>query len=112
MENPFIDKIRQIILDHLDDEKFGVNELASEIGLSKSQIFRKIKSFSNKSVNQFIKEIRLQEAAKLILISDLHASEISYKVGFSSPSYFNKCFSKYYGIPLVSIKKNTKMIHR
>jgi AraC-like DNA-binding protein len=55
MENPFIDKIRQIILDHLDDEKFGVSELASEIGLSKSQTFRKVKYLSNKSVNQIIK---------------------------------------------------------
>jgi len=98
MEIAFIDKVRQIILDHLDDEKFGVNELASEIGLSKSQTFRKVKSHSNRSVNQFIKETRLEEAAKLILNSNLTASEISYNVGFSSPSYFNKCFSKYFGV--------------
>ena len=96
--DPFLDKIKLIILDHLDDDKFGVNELASEIGLSKSQIFRKVKSLSNKSVNQFINETRLEEAAKLILNSNLTASEISYKVGFSSPSYFNKCFSKYFGV--------------
>ncbi len=62
MGNHFIDKVRQIILDHLDDEKFGVSELSSKIGLSKSQTFRKIKSLSNKSVTQFIKETRLQEA--------------------------------------------------
>ncbi len=98
MENPFILKIKQIILDHLDDEKFGVNELASKIGMSKSQTFRKVKSLTNKSINQFIKETRLKEAAKLILNTDLHASEISYKTGFSSPSYFNKCFRKYYGL--------------
>jgi len=98
MDNSFLDKIRQIILNHLDDEKFDVSQLASEIGFSKSQIFRKVKSLTNRSVNQFIKETRLQEAVKLILNSDLHVAEISYKVGFSSPSYFNKCFSKYYGI--------------
>ena len=98
MEDPFIDKVKQIILDHLDDEKFGVSQLASEIGWSRSHTFKKVKSVTGISVNQFIKEARLQEAAKLILNSNLTASEISYKVGFSSPSYFNKCFSKYYGL--------------
>ena len=98
MENTLIDKVRQIILDHLDDAKFDVNRLASEMGWSRSHTFRKVRSISGISANQFIKEIRLQEAAKLISNSNLNASEISYKVGFSSPSYFNKCFSKYYGV--------------
>ncbi len=98
METTFKDKIRQIILDHLDDEKFDVNQLASEIGWSRSHTFRKVRSLTGISANQFIKETRLQEAAKLILNSNLNASEISYKVGFSSPSYFSKCFSKYYGV--------------
>jgi len=110
MKNPFIDKIRQIILDHLDDEKFVVNQLVSEIGLSKSQVFKKVKSLSNKSISQFIKETRLQEAAKLILNTNLNASEISYKVGFSCPSYFNKCFSKYYGITPGEFKQNQQVI--
>ena len=91
MENPFIDKVRQIILDHLDDEKFDVNRLATALGWSRSHTFRKVKSITGVSANQFIKETRLQEAARLLLHSDLNASEISYKVGFSSPSYFNKC---------------------
>jgi len=108
MEDSFIVKIKQIVLDHLDDEKFGVKDLSSKIGLSKSQVFRKVKSLTNKSINQLIKETRLEEAAKLILESDLHASEISYKVGFSSPSYFNKCFSKYYGITPGEYKEKYK----
>ncbi len=108
MEDSFIDKIKQIILDHLDDERFGVKELSSKIGLSISQAFRKVKSLTNKSINQLIKETRLEEAAKLILESDLQASEISYKVGFSSPSYFNKCFSKYYGITPGGFKEKYK----
>ena len=110
MENPFIDKVRQIVLDHLDDEKFGVNQLASEIGLSKSQTFRKIKSITGRSVSSLIKEIRLQEAAKLILNTDLNASEISYKTGFNSPSYFNKCFSKYYRVTPGEYKEKNKDI--
>ena len=108
MEDSFIDKIKQIVLDHLDDEKFGVKELSSKIGLSKSQAFRKVKSLTNKSITQLINETRLEEAAKLILASDLHASEITYKVGFSSPSYFSKCFSKYYGITPGEYKEKYK----
>ena len=59
MEDSFIDKVKQIILDHLDDENFGVGELASEIGLSKTQTYRKVKSLSNISVILLIKEIRI-----------------------------------------------------
>lgn len=110
MENTFIDKLRQIILDHLDDESFGVSQLASEIGWSRSHTFKKVKSITGISANQFIKEIRLQEASRLILESDLNVSEISYKVGFSSPSYFNKCFSKYYGVTPGEYKENNEKI--
>ena len=110
MENTFIDKVRQIILDHLDDEKFDVNHLASEIGWSKSHTYRKVRSITGISANQFIKETRLQEAARLILNSDHNASEISYIVGFSSPSYFNKCFSKYYGVTPGEYKEKNEKI--
>ena len=110
MENTLIDKIRQIILDHLDDEKFDVNQLASEIGWSRSHTFRKVRSITGISANQFIKETRLQEAARLISNSNLNASEISYKVGFSSPSYFNKCFSKYYGVTPGEYKEKNEKI--
>ncbi len=110
MDTPFIDKVKQIILDHLDDEKFGVSKLASEIGWSRSHTFKKVKFVTGISVNQFIKETRLQEAAKLILNSNFTASEISYKVGFSSPSYFNKCFSKYYGITPGEYKEKPLLI--
>ena len=110
MENTLIDKIRQIILDHLDDEKFDVSHLASEIGWSKSHTSRKVKSITGISANQFIKETRLQEAARLILNSDHNAAEISYKVGFSSPSYFNKCFSKYYGVTPGEYKEKNEKI--
>jgi len=108
--NDFIDKFRQIILDHLDDEKFDVSQFASEIGWSKSHTFRKVRSITGISANQFIKEVRLQEAAKLILNSNLNVSEISYKVGFSSPSYFNKCFSKYYGVTPGEYKEKNEEI--
>ncbi len=98
MDKAFINKVKQTILKHLEDEKFGVNELASEIGLSKSQIWRKLKYSTGKTANEFIREVRLQEAVKLIQEDEYTASEIAYRVGFSSPSYFHKCFHDHFGI--------------
>ncbi len=98
MDNFFIDKVKEIILEHIKDENFGASELASEIGLSSSQLLRKIKASTGKTTSEFIREIRLNEASKLIRESDYTASEISYLVGFSSPAYFNKCFHDYFGV--------------
>ena len=111
MEKLFIEKIRQIILDHLDDDKFDVNKLASEMGWSNSHTYRKVRFITGISVNQYIKETRLKEAAKLILNSNDTISEISYKVGFSSPSYFNKCFSKFHGVTPGGYKEKNEKIH-
>lgn len=105
MAGAFINKIQQIVLTNIEDEKFGVSELASEMGLSRSQILRKIKLSTGKSANKFISEIRLNEAVKLIQKEELTASEIAYKVGFSSPSYFNKCFLDQFGVTPGEFKK-------
>ena len=94
----FIDQIQSIVQDNISNEKFGVGELASALGLSSSQTLRKVKAATGKSVNQYIREFRLEEAAKLIKSTDDTIAEIAYKVGFKSPSYFNKAFSKYFGI--------------
>lgn len=92
MDEAFIFQLKQIILDHLEDDQFGVSNLASIVGLSRSQLLRKVKKCTGISANQLINNIRLEEAAKRIKNTDDTVSEISYQVGFSSPSYFNKCF--------------------
>ena len=105
MTESFIDKVKKNILHHISNEKFGVTELASEMGLSRSQVLRKVKASAGKSVNQLIRETRLEEAIKLLRDENLTASEIAYKVGFSSPSYFNKCFLDQFGVPPGEYKK-------
>lgn len=97
MESSFIQKVHKIILENISDENFGVQELVNLIGLSNSQILRRVKAATGKSVNQLIREIRLQEALKLLKKEHQTISEIAYEVGFSSPSYFNKCFHDFYG---------------
>lgn len=107
MSENFTERVRHIICTKMQDEDFGVSKLASELGLSRSQTLRKIKSATGKSVNQLIRDIRLDEAMKLLGNEELTASEIAYQVGFSSPSYFNKCFLDRYGITPGEFKKNT-----
>ena len=104
MDKSFIDNLHEIVLNHIADENFGAGNLASLLGLSTSQTLRKVKAATGKSVNQYIREIKLTEAAKLIRETDLTSAEISYKVGFGSPSYFNKSFRKRYGITPGSYK--------
>ncbi len=98
MSNKFIEQVESIVMSNLADENFGAKNLAFLLGLSNSQTLRKIKASTGKSATQYIRELRLKEAAKLIKKTDLTFSEISYKTGFASPSYFNKTFLKYYGI--------------
>jgi len=97
MEKSFIDKVHNIVINNITNENFGVGKLASLIGLSTSQTLKKVRAITGKSVNQYIREIRLTEAAYLIKETDLTIAEIAYKVGFGSQSYFNKVFRKYYG---------------
>ena len=102
----FIKRLTAIVEANLNDEKFGVNELAEKTGLSRSQIHRKLKSICNKSVSQFIREIRLEKAKEFLKDETLTSSEIAYKVGFGSPSYFIKSFHDYFGYPPGEFSKN------
>ncbi len=96
---PIIKKLRQIVLDNLNNEQFGVQDLSDTYGLSRSQLHKKLKKQTGKSVSQFIREVRLEEAKKLLEQEDVTASEVAYQVGFSSATYFNTRFKDYFGYP-------------
>jgi TolB-like protein/AraC-like DNA-binding protein len=95
----FISRLREIVEANFHNEQFGVNELAAKTGLSRSYIHRRLKTISNKSVSQFIREVRLEKAKEFLEEGNLTVSEIAYKVGFGSPSYFIKSFHDYFGYP-------------
>ncbi|WP_452226834.1 helix-turn-helix domain-containing protein [Lacinutrix cladophorae] len=97
--NSFLAEAKSAVLDHISNEQFGVSELANEMNMSRSSLLRKIKKQTNLSASQFIREIRLQKASKMLQDTALTASEISFEVGFSNPSYFTKCYREYYGYP-------------
>jgi class 3 adenylate cyclase/TolB-like protein/Tfp pilus assembly protein PilF len=97
MKSDFLKKIDTVIEDHLSDEQFGVSALADEVNMSRSNLLRKVKHLTNLSVSQYIRNQRLAKALMLLRETDDTVSEISYNVGFSSTSYFIKCFHEQYG---------------
>lgn len=92
MEQEFIRKLDEAIQKNLSDEHFGVTELSREMGLSKSTLLRKLKMVTHKPGNRYIREVRLQRAMEMLQKNVAPVSEIAYKVGFNSPTYFNTRF--------------------
>ena len=105
MENDFLNKITTIIEENLSDERFGVSELANNIGMSRSNLLRKVKKLNGQSVSQFIRKVRLENAMEMLKENDQTVSEVSYEVGFGSTSYFIKCFHDQYGYPPGEVSK-------
>ena len=98
-QTEFLEKCIEIIHDHISNEQFGVSELAAKLGMSRSNLLRKIRKDGKVSASQFIRQVRLQKAMKMLSEESFNVSEISFKVGFGSTSYFIKCFREYYGYP-------------
>lgn len=94
-----MDRILMVIEDRIDDSTLSVDELSKEVGLSRSQLHRKIVALTGKSTSIFIRNIRLRMAHEMLKKHLGNISEISDRVGFSSPSYFNRCFKEMYGVP-------------
>jgi AraC-like DNA-binding protein len=101
----FIRKLTEIILANLGNGNFGAKEFAQESGMSSSGLNRRLRKIINKNINQFIREIRLNKALEMLQNEDVSASEVSYKVGFSNPTYFNTCFHEFFGYPPGEVKK-------
>ena len=105
IDHVFARKLTEIIHANLVNENFGVKELAHATGLSRFSLNRKLNLITGKTVNQFIREVRLQLAMEMLMQECMTASEVSFKVGFSSPAYFSTCFSEYFGYPPGEVKK-------
>ncbi len=97
-DEKFLKKTREIIEKQLSDPDFSVEELGREIALSRMQLFRKIKSLTDQSPSEYIRNLRLKRAAQLIKSDYGNLAEITYEVGFNHPSYFAKCFRELYGV--------------
>lgn len=93
----FLDRLMKVVEANYENEAFSVDQLGKEIGMSRSQLHRKLHALTNESSSQFIRSFRLQRALDLLKKNNASVSEVAYKVGFSSPNYFSTCFTEFYG---------------
>ena len=97
IEDKFVEKFRAIIQNNLGNSELSVETISKEMGISRAQLYRKIKTMTGISPNDIIREARLKRADRLLETTDKSISEIAYEVGFSSPSYFTKCYREFFG---------------
>ncbi len=97
IDKDFMTRFHKLIKEKMQDPDLNVESLGREMGLSRVQLYRKLKSLTNSSPNELLRRMRLERASALLAQGNLTVSEISYEVGFSSPSYFAKCYKEQYG---------------
>jgi signal transduction histidine kinase/ligand-binding sensor domain-containing protein/DNA-binding response OmpR family regulator len=106
----FLDKCISIVEGHLEDDNFSIKTLLNEMGMSHSNLFRKVKSVSGQSVNVFIRFIRLRKAAELFINTNYNVNETAFMVGINDVKYFREQFNKLFGMnPSDYIKKYRKL---
>ncbi len=98
VEEVFLQKALAIIETRLSDSELDVSLLERELGLSNTQLYRKLKALTGKGGNEFIRNVRLQRAAQLLKADDRQVAEVAYDVGFNDPNYFNRVFKKEFGV--------------
>lgn len=99
MDQKFLQKTVDYIIQNIADNSLSVEDLADHLGLSRSNVYRKIKALTGKTIIEFVRIIRLKQAIKLMETRQYSLAEIAYLTGFSSPSYFTKSFREQYGKP-------------
>jgi signal transduction histidine kinase/ligand-binding sensor domain-containing protein/DNA-binding response OmpR family regulator len=105
----FLEKCIAVVEKHLDNEDFSVKTLASELSISHSNLYKKVKSISGQTVTAFIRFIRLRKAAELLIHTNVNVNEAASEVGFTSPKYFREQFAKLFGMnPSEYIKRYRK----
>lgn len=97
-DQTFVTRLREVIRDNMGDSDFSVERIGEEIGLSRVQLYRKVKALTGQTPVELLRKARLERGHRLIEKTEKSVSEIAYEVGFTSPSYFNKCFKDEFGI--------------
>ncbi|MBP3779130.1 MAG: response regulator [Prevotella sp.] len=98
-EELFVERARQFVLDHLEDEDYDREALAADMGSSSSTLYNKLRAINGMNVSAFIRDIRMQEAKRIATTTpDIRISDLAYRVGFRDPRYFSTCFKKHFGM--------------
>ena len=97
LDKGFVEQLRSLIEEQLGNSELSVEDLGDKIGMSRVQLYRKAKALTGYSPNELLRIARLKKAASLLASTEKTIAEITYEVGFSSPSYFTKCYKDYFG---------------
>jgi AraC-like DNA-binding protein len=97
IDNEFIAKLKKLIDEEMSDADLNVEELGQRMGVSRVQLYRKVKALTQYTPVELLRIMRLKKAASLIASTEDTIAEIAYHVGFSSPGYFAKCYKEYFG---------------
>ena len=97
-DREFMDKLHETIMSYLSDTDLNIETLTTEMGTSKSTLYRKVTANTGLNINEYIRVCRLKKAAELLSTRKYRISEVAYQTGFSSPSYFATCFQKQFNI--------------
>lgn len=98
IDEKLLKKAFKIVEENISNNQFDIPFFCSELGVSRTMLFVKIKAWTNVTPNEFIQTIRMKRAAQLLENNKLNISQVCYKVGFKNPKYFSKCFNKKYGL--------------
>ena len=109
-DQTFINRLRDSIRQNMGDSDFTVERLGEEVGLSRVQLYRKVKALTGQTPVDLLKKARLERARLLVEKTDKSISEIAYEVGFTAPSYFNKCFKDEFGVSPGGLRERSSQL--
>lgn len=109
MDKDFVSRFKALVEEKMRDAELNVEDLGKDMGLSRVQLYRKLKSLTNYAPNELLRQARLKKAASLLASSEMTIAEIAYEVGFSSPSYFTKCYKEQFGESPTDFLKRKKL---
>ena len=102
-----MERIMKVINEHLSDSDFSVEDLTTEVGISRAQLHRKMKEMTGLPVSEFIRNIRLEQAVRLLKEQKINVTQVAYTVGFSNLAHFSTVFRKQFGVsPTEYIERN------
>ncbi|HKK80664.1 MAG TPA: helix-turn-helix domain-containing protein, partial [Prolixibacteraceae bacterium] len=96
LDNVFFEKVNQTVEKYYTDPSFDVDHFASEMFVSRSQLYKKLKAITNLSANDFINVYRLKKSTQLLKTGNMQVSEVAFAIGFNDPKYFSRIFKKFY----------------
>jgi len=109
LDSQFLEKLNNNIEKNIDNSEFSPTALASDMAMSKMQLYRKVSALTNQTVYNYIRTIRMHKAPKLLLTTDMQIAEVALSVGYTEPSNFTKSFNREFNqSPSNFIKSNRK----